>query len=376
MRVVAAEIIEASVPFRMTFAHAAAERDRSDTVILKLTLEDGTTGYGEALARRYVTGETADTVVSTLERVAIPFAFDLSFQGAGEFTAFLRCPSTRPVHDGAAACALELALIDAFGNAFDATVPSLFGRDAAEAVTYSGVVGKMNGFVRRQLLRRMREAGLTRVKVKVGFGRADLDALRDCRNEMGSDVALGVDANGAWTADEALAALDSFAPFRVEFVEQPTPRDDHDALEQVTRRSPIPVILDESACSVPQVEHAVRHGLGHGVSIRISKVGGIANALQIDDTLRRAGLRRHVGALVGETGILAAAGRHLAAMTQPDALEGSFGDLLLTHDLTTPSIRFGMGGRGVRLDAPGLGVTVDAARLDRYAHARKRLQAA
>ncbi|HET7699075.1 MAG TPA: enolase C-terminal domain-like protein [Vicinamibacterales bacterium] len=373
MRVVAAELVRLAIPFRFSFAHAAATRQRSDNLILKLTLQNGTVGYGECLARSYVTGETADAVAEWFFREGRPFlaALDLRDRDA---LAELITRSDRGALDagGAAGCLVELAVIDAFGKAFGVRASEIFGRQERETATYAGVVGRMNRTARRLLLRRLRDAGLGTAKLKVGFGAADLAALADCRAVLGPDAVLGVDANGAWRADEALSAIAQMQPFNVAFVEQPTARGDRAGAAAVAARSAIPVVLDESVCSIAEAEDACANHLGHGFSVRVSKVGGLRNALRLYDFARERGLRYHVGALVGETGILAAAGRQLALMTEPGTTEGSFGDLLLSEDITDPSVRFGRNGAATRLPGAGLGVAVVASRVARHARADAR----
>ena len=70
-----------------------------------------------------------------------------------------------------------------------------------------------------------------------------------------------------------------------------------------------------------------------------------------------------------ETAILSAAGRHLAAWLDEVAfVEGSYGKLLLTEDISRESVHFGNGGRANLLRQPGLGITVQEHLLQKYAH--------
>jgi L-alanine-DL-glutamate epimerase-like enolase superfamily enzyme len=365
LRIVRADLYRISVPFQFVFAHAAAERSESDNLILKLTLSDGVCGYGECLARIYVTGDSAADVCAWFDRHAAELLRGLVFETPEGFAAFLRNPQNE-LPPGPAGCLLELALLDAFGKSLKLSARDIFARQTQTCCVYAGVVGKMNGLIRRQILARMQKGGLKYFKVKVGFGKADRDALRDCREIAGGDVTIGLDANSAWAPEEALDRLADLAEFRPAFVEQPVRREDTNGLHEVARQSSIPVILDESVCTPEEAEMAVRCRLGHGFSLRLSKMGGLARTLLIHDLARAAGLRCHMGAMVGETGILAAAGRHLATMTKPEFLEGSFGDLLLREDLTVPSVRFGKEGRGPAIEGYGLGVEVDPKRIEKY----------
>ena len=97
--------------------------------------------------------------------------------------------------------------------------------------------------------------------------------------------------------------------------------------------------------------------------------------MRIAEIAADAGLTVVVGAQVGESGILSAAGRHLAACAAPRYLEGSAGRLLLLkEDLTRERVLPGRGGRARPHAGAGLGVTVRrprAAALTAVGHARR-----
>ena len=65
MRVTSCEILRLRLPFRSAFRHAAAARDASDTVLVVLEDEAGHRGFGEILARRYVTGESSEAIFAS-----------------------------------------------------------------------------------------------------------------------------------------------------------------------------------------------------------------------------------------------------------------------------------------------------------------------
>jgi muconate cycloisomerase len=101
----------------------------------------------------------------------------------------------------------------------------------------------------------------------------------------------------------------------------------------------------------------------------LSKNGGIGRTLELARIAIRAGLKLQLGCQVGETAILSAAGRHVAAYLEDLVfVEGSYGSLLLTEDVSENNITFGQGGKAPALQGPGLGVKVSEDRLRKYAH--------
>ena len=108
-------------------------------------------------------------------------------------------------------------------------------------------------------------------------------------------------------------------------------------------------------------------GRADAVNVRVSKCGGFARAVAMARRAAAAGLEIHVGCHVGETAILSAAGRHLAAGLEPTVfVEGSYGTLLLAEDVTDDGLRFGHRGVAPVLTRPGWGTRVRVDRLRRY----------
>jgi muconate cycloisomerase len=146
--------------------------------------------------------------------------------------------------------------------------------------------------------------------------------------------------------------------FGISAVEQPVARGDLEGLRLVTSEVPETVIADESACSPGDVERLVAHRACDVVNVRVSKCGGLLRSERIARMARGAGMDVVVGAQVGESGLLSAAGRHLAARVAPRYVEGSPGRLLLAEDLVVGRVLPGRGGRAPVFDGAGLGVTV------------------
>jgi muconate cycloisomerase len=177
---------------------------------------------------------------------------------------------------------------------------------------------------------------------------------------MGSAADIRVDANCAWSAEEALTAIERMRPYGISGVEQPVAADDIAGLRRVTAETEETIIVDESLISLDGAERLVDGQACDAFNIRLSKVGGLLEARRIAEVAHEAGIDVVVGAQVGETGLLSAAGRHLAA-TIPDLrhAEGSFGALLLKQDITRERVFPLRRGRAGVFSGPGLGVQVN-----------------
>jgi len=188
------------------------------------------------------------------------------------------------------------------------------------------------------------------------------------RSAVGGSVELRADANAAWTAEDALDALEALRPFALSCIEQPVAADDIDGMRYVRERAGIKVMADESLVTRAQARQLIERRACDLFNVRVSKCGGISGSLDIAGLAGRAGIGIQVGAQVGETAILTAAGRHLAA-NLPELVyaEGSFGALLLSEDVSEEDLAFGAGGVAPILTQPGLGVTIREEALERFA---------
>jgi muconate cycloisomerase len=153
-------------------------------------------------------------------------------------------------------------------------------------------------------------------------------------------------------------------------VEQPTPPGSPAVLARVRAESALPLVADESVVTRADAETLIAAGAVDGINVRVSKCGGLAPSVAIARCAAAAGLEVQVGCHVGETAVLAAAGRHLAAgLETAGFVEGSYGTLLLVEDVSDDGLRFGHGGEAPRLTGPGWGVRVRVDRLRRHAEA-------
>jgi L-Ala-D/L-Glu epimerase len=369
MNIAAIDVMQVSLPFRFSFKHSLADRSLSNNLVVRVRLADGTVGYGESIPREYVTGESIE---SALNEVSRNFAPSLIGRDFGDFIqcldllkqTFKDLQLTRK-RSGAAWCALELAVLDAVAKWRQANLTDLLGSDAAEQVRYGAVVPFGGKKALLGILLFYKLYGFKTVKLKVGTNiDEDVDRLRTVRRIMGSDAIIRVDANCAWTPDLAQRAVERFRPLGVLSYEQPFPAEQFDQLSKLTASIPEEVLADESLCTLEDASVLAKDRVVSAFNIRISKVGGLIPALRMAEIARAHNLSIHMGAQVGESGILSAAGRVFACLqSHCKNYEGSDNTFLLKHDLTREDLTVKPGGFGKRTMGSGLGVNVIDSRL-------------
>lgn len=372
------------IPLKKPIRHASHTRTATDNVIVRCLLDDGSAGFGEGVPRAYVTGETIDSALALLKESDLGGQLDdcRDFAAAGALAERLQLAPVpgddRGCQGNAARCAVELALLDAYGRHFGVPLADVTRRLAPDLyeprpeVRYSGIITSSQGMKLRWAAWKMRIYGFRQLKVKVGIdGQDDVARLAIVRRRMGRRADLRIDANEAWPACDAVRRIIALKPFGITSVEQPVPHAEAPALAELRRAAGVPVMLDESLCSAIDAERAVAGQTCDLFNLRLSKCGGFIPSLRLAQFARRYGLGCQLGCQVGETAILSAAGRHFASsVTGLRYLEGSYDRHLVRAALATADVTFGWGGRAPALPGPGLGITLDDAALERVA-ARK-----
>lgn len=373
MKITRFDIVTVDIPMRQSVRHALAERSVARNILVAAYDADGNVGWGECCPRPYVTGETIDSVRQDLGSIILPQLLGHEL-GAFEQVRSLIEPvlDTMARNQQAAFCAAELAVLDLAGRHFGVSAGMVLGPVQAQQVRYSGVIATDDIESVKQNAAFMAKFGVNDVKVKVGASlESNLEILTTARAILGEGVTLRIDANCAWNAKETLRQLEAMQAFSLTGVEQPVPGEDIAGMREVTAAGLVPVVADESLCSLEDARTLVRERACDVFNVRISKCGGLVNAGRIDRLAREAGLACQLGAQVGEAGILSAAGRHYATRSAGVRwCEGSYGKLLLEEDITEPDVTVGPGGVAPAIEAAGIGVTPEAERLQRYEHER------
>jgi L-Ala-D/L-Glu epimerase len=380
------QLFAIDLPFKAAFRHAAAARTTSESLFLRVRLDNGAEGWGESLPRVYVSGERREQAFALLRDVILPALVGQTFQSLPEVVSFLeKCDGKAPsawvrseVPQSSAWCTVDLTLLDAFAKAFGEPVrlEAAGGEPSAAAALrryrYSGVVSAGRGSPYAVSLLKMRAFGFPHVKLKLEHDRA-LRAARTARRLLGRRVDLRVDANMAWDTEEALEVISDLRPLGIKSFEQPIAADDLAGLARLVAESSVGIVVDEGLTDRDSLQRFISHRACTGANVRISKCGGLIGANARCRQALDAGLMLQVGCQVGESSLLSAAHLTLLSALAPLApgvryAEGCFGRHLLREDPVSPLLQFRYGGRPPRRPpGAGLGVRVDPVMLERWA---------
>lgn len=381
-QVIRLRIFPLAIPLRKAFSHAAHVRRQADPIVVEVELADHTLGYGETLAREYVTGETTDRVIATIKTVLHEKLLALR---PTCFAEALEVIDALPFHDGqgrlisAARAAVETALLDAYCRHFEKDMAEAVGwlglagmgrPGSLKHVRYSGVLSGGDDRSVRGSVRKMAWFGLRDFKLKVGYP-DDVMRIRavdrGLKGRLGSKATLRLDANGAWSIERAAEVRAAVPDVPIVCVEQPMGPDADESLAEFKERTGLAVMPDESLLTLDDGRRLIEQGVDW-FNVRIAKNGGFLPSVRLAHLAGRHGLGCQLGCMVGETSILSAIGRRfLECVPGIRFAEGSYGRFLLKGDVVERQVRFGYGGKGKPLPGFGWGVNVREDLLRQYA---------
>jgi muconate cycloisomerase len=378
MRVEGAELFFLQIPLRLSISHGARSgRVLSDSIVLKLSAADGSAGFGEAVAREYVSGSLEgaqgfrEEAARRMGQLLAPLrGRDISWPEISSRLAGLECETAElPL-----LCALETAFLDIACGESRTDVYQLLGREPVrQAVTYGGALPILPMDQAGKYIAMYAGFRFPNLKVKLG---ADLPyngaILSKCREILGDGFDIRVDANAAWRVEDAEAHLDLCSRYGVRVIEQPFPVLAPDAGKAAARarQRGFLLVADEGFLTARDVAGISSAGTYRMLNLRLSKNGGLLRVLSLAEQASACGLSYQLGCMVGETGILSALGRVAASLLrEPLYVEGGYDDVLLSENITTRSFGFGPGGSAGIVRGPRIGFEVDAGKLSRLSAA-------
>jgi L-alanine-DL-glutamate epimerase-like enolase superfamily enzyme len=337
-----------SLPFRDPFRIARAEDAGAATTVIVTAAVDGERGVGEAFPVGYY-GETPATVaavlpllVSAVDRLGPP-PFDLAGARSWLAAADGAMAATIGGHGGAKA-GLDVALHDLVGRRLGLPLWRLLATSRVVPPTDFSIGIDEPGLVAE---RARRAARFPALKIKVG-GPADLETLEAVRAVYPGP--LRVDANTGWTLEQGRRLVPELARLGVELIEQPFPARALPDLRRLQDASPIPIVADESAVTIEDLD--ALDGVVAGVNVKLAKCGGVGPALALMRRARDSGFRVMLGCME-ETSVGIAAAAAISSLADWVDLDGN---LLLAAD-PFEGLTLDDGCRWRLPAAPGLGLT-------------------
>ncbi|MBW1699530.1 MAG: mandelate racemase/muconate lactonizing enzyme family protein [Deltaproteobacteria bacterium] len=353
-------------------SHYRKPVDYFENIVIRMKGEEGLEGIGECVVRSTIS--SIDLAEKTLESEFVPAIIGMDSMDVEAIIKKLD-PQKRP--DLGPVAGIDLALWDLNGKQLGLPAYKLLGGAVQDSLPASYTLSMASPDKMAEKTLEMANYGYKTFVVKVGQGtvQEDIDRVRIVREAAGSGIKLRLDANSAWTVENAIPVLQAAESYDVEYIEQPIPPGDLEGLKRIAASTRVPICVDESLQYLSDAVELIRSGAVGLFNIKVPQCGGLWLSKKIAAVAESAGIPCICGGRLALE-IVRQASRHFVAST-PQACTGYAHEgpgpasQAVTASVTKTTLNYNdvKAGNGcVQLSQkPGLGVDLDNTLLDRYA---------
>lgn len=354
------EIFKLSIPLIEPFSTSLGTETSADNVLVRITTNESIVGFGECSPYMPINGESQETCFI----VAQYFAKALKGKNPLNIAGCIQLMDSIIYGNSSIKSAFDIALHDIAAK--HAGVPLyqfIGGANNKTIITdYTVSVGEPAKMAADAL--KIKEQGYPAIKVKLGKnGATDVERIRAIREAVGKEIPIRIDANQGWKVKEAIETLKALNEFNIQHCEEPIARWKFMKLRKVKNNSPIPIMADETCSDEHDMERLIALDACQYMNIKLGKSGGIHKALKMARMAEKANLHLQVGAML-ESRLGMTAFAHYALSS--DAIVHFDFDtaLMFREDPVTGGIAYEENGVIRVPDTPGLGASIDEARLE------------
>ena len=297
-----------NIPLLEPFTIATGSVSEARNVLITITLEDGSVGYGESAPFPPSTGESQETALAAAQGCASL----IEGKDAARWRALSKLIRSVYFSQMTAIAGIEMAMLDALTRSYGIPLSLFFGGASTTIETDMSIpmVTPEHGY---ELAKDIVARGIHCIKIKVGGDIREDVARVEAIREGAPGLGLTLDANQGYTANEALLCLEALddRDIRPLMMEQPVHKDDHEGLRYVTQHTTIPIAADESAYHAASVAHLIAMGAVNVINIKLMKCG-IVEALDIAAVCRATHTPLMIGAMM-ESRLATSAATHFVA---------------------------------------------------------------
>lgn len=370
MIITSVELREIRLPLIHFFETSFGRTTERHILLVRVTDQDGAEGWGECTAGEgpFYCDEWAETAWPTIKTFLAPMVVGKEVDKAAQVWGLMSAVRGHRM----AKAAIEIACWDLEAKRLSQPLWKHLGGTQAEIScgVSIGIQDTPEALIEK--IQKELAAGYQRIKIKIKPG-WDLKIIERVRAEF-PEIRLMADANSAYTlADVSLfKALDQFG---LMMVEQPLAHDDIFDHAELQKQISTAVCLDESIHSSEDAKHALALGSGRIINLKLGRVGGHAQAKQVEQVCRENNIPVWCGGML-ESGIGRAhniAMATLAGFTLPGDVSASA--RYWHEDIIDPPVTVSTRGTITAPDKPGIGFDVNLGRVDKLTIRKELIQA-
>lgn len=377
LRIVSLNVLPYRIPLRRSLITAHSTLSIRHGAIVEIHTADGITGIGEIAPLPDFGGAHLDDALTALHQS--PVISNLLGKRLDEALDFLsRAVDILPA---STICGLEIALLDALGQAQQCSISELlmqcslfytarsyrnFSLAPHTNIYVNAVIGALTTDIAVKDAQAAVATGFDCLKLKLGLGlTVDIERVHAVREAIGPAVQLRLDANEAWDFEQAYTILTTCASLDIQYVEQPLKAHDLLGMRELRKTVSVPIAADETICDCKSAQRVIHAQAADVLILKPQCVGGLSVCRQIVQDALEHDIRCVFTSAI-ETGIGVVATLHLAAASPEVTLECGLATLhMLEDDLVIEPLPIHNGMLAVPTGI-GLGVHLDRPAMDRW----------
>lgn len=321
MKINGMDIFHCNTPFKGGYHSLHAFRLRAESIIINIKFDNGISGYGESTPRKYVTGEDSESVAALVRDHFSRVLLGREITSVDDIKMTLcvledECRNNDISSYLSALGAIDIALLDGLSKSREMSLSNFLGPIVRNSISYTIPIPLLPADTIREIPKYLAGTEFSSIKVLMGkSGSENIERLKLIRSIFGTHMEISIEVNGKWTFRQAMDNLKKMKKFNIAAVEQPLHGSDLEGLKKIREITGIPVMVDESLCTLSDAEKFIDSGACDMLNIKISKCGGLLKSKEIADFALSRGVRFQLGTHVGETDILNRAGQNLALVS-------------------------------------------------------------
>jgi L-Ala-D/L-Glu epimerase / N-acetyl-D-glutamate racemase len=350
-------IIPLKEPFIISLG---AEYDAQSIIVVIKT--DGYTGYGECSPYMHINGESLDTCFI----VSQYFARALKGRNALDIKDCIQSMDKIIYGNSSIKSAFDMALYDIASQYEGLPLYRFLGGKNNKTIATDYTVSLDAAKKMAENAAKYKQQGFPVIKVKLGDTKdRDVERIRLIREAIGYEIPLRIDANQGWDVKTATTTLKLLEPYNIQYCEEPIPRWDFMRLRKVKKKSPIPIMADESCCDHHDAKRLIGLKACDMINIKLGKSGGIYTALKIIALADKAKMKMQMGGFT-ESRLGMTAFAHLSLCSDNIMYYDFDTPLMFVEDPVSGGMTYHDNGVVKVPETPGLGAWVEEDYLDKF----------
>lgn len=347
-------IYKLDIPLKKPFIISLGPIYNANNIIVTIETSNGMIGTGECSPFMTINGESQQTCFEVGQYLAKGLKGKLATDIEGNHVAM-----DKIIYGNTSIkSAFDIAMYDIAAQAAGVPLYKFLGgkKDKKIITDYTISIGAPDEMAAHAL--ELKKEGFKIIKVKLGNGgKLDVERMKVIRNSVGKRIALRIDANQGWSAQEAIQALRGMGDLDIQYCEEPIPRWAFMELKEVRRKSPVKIMADESCFDEHDAERLIGMKSCDMFNLKLGKSSGIFRALKIIRLAESAGMEMQVGGFM-ESRIAMTVNAHLSLASRNIKYYDFDTPLMFQSEPAEGGMVYEPNGEITIRDVPGIGTSV------------------